>query len=67
MCLMGIGAFAEKEYFRKNCTVHYTVVNEDGGVIWGPADVSANTCEHALGLARSFYHMATGDSSVFPR
>ncbi len=68
MCLMSVGAFAEKGYLGlKQCTVHYSVVDEDGGAVWGPADVTSDTCEHALGLARSFYHMATGDSSVFPR
>ncbi|SDE07263.1 hypothetical protein [Pedobacter soli] len=68
MCLMNLTTFAEKNSSNlKECTVHYTVVNEDGGVIWGPADVTADTCEHALGLARTFYHIATGDSSVFPQ
>jgi len=68
MCLMSLASFAEKNSSKiTQCTVHYTVVNEDGRVIWGPADVTADTCEHALGLARSFYHIATGDSSVFPQ
>jgi hypothetical protein len=68
MCLMSLATFAGKDFSSlRDCTVHYTVVNEDGAVIWGPANVSADTCEHALGLARSFYHMTTGDSSVFPQ
>ncbi|WP_293786080.1 hypothetical protein [uncultured Pedobacter sp.] len=67
ICLTSLATFAKMNFSNlRQCTVHYTVVDEDGAVIWGPANVSADTCEHALGLARSFYHMATGDSSVFP-
>ncbi|WP_113950621.1 hypothetical protein [Pedobacter miscanthi] len=66
MCLMGVGAFAKKGYLAlKQCTVHYSVVDEDGGAVWGPADVTSDTCEHAVKTARYFYFLATGDSSVF--
>lgn len=64
--LIGVSTFAEMNNpFLRQCTAHYTVVNQDGGLVWGPAHISADTCAHAVAAARYFYFLTTGDTSVF--
>lgn len=62
MCLMSVGAFASELAlsFLRNCTVHYSVIDEEGNTVFGN-NFTGDTCEQAIKIARWSYWFQTGD------
>jgi len=62
VCMMCVGAFASDlafDYWKK-CVVHYSVIDEEGNTVWAQ-DVTGDSCEQAIKIARWAYWFQTGD------
>jgi hypothetical protein len=63
MCFVNLGAFAAPTCFF-TCTAHLIIVDEEGNEVTRQ-DATADTCAHAVTLAKYFYSTKTGDSSIY--
>ena len=62
MGMMSLGVFAGNITFGflQKCVVQYRVIDEEGNTVWSQ-NVSGDTCEQAIKIARWAYWFTTGD------